>query len=146
MKHTLLVNPSELEDFADRMDSEGVIPELINLLVRTSVSDLTVCRIPYRDSIGLPGLDGLVETQSGYGAYVPKHTSMWEIGRGAGAQAKATIDYRKRTKATPDAERAVSTFVFVTPRSKDWCAFQRCRTGDPVMADSVGAKRRKPVS
>ena len=55
MKHTLLVTPSELEDFADRMDTAGIIPELINLLVRTSVSDLTVCRIPYRDSIGLPG-------------------------------------------------------------------------------------------
>ena len=120
MKHTLLINPSELEDFADRMDSEGVIPELINLLVRMSVPDLTVCRIPYRDSIGLPGLDGLVATETGYRDFVPKHTSMWEIGRGTGAQAKATSDYKKRTKATPPEERRTSTFVFVTPRSKDW--------------------------
>jgi hypothetical protein len=30
-------------------------------------------------------------------------------------------------------------------RSVFWCAFQPRRTVDPVMADSLGAKRRKPV-
>jgi hypothetical protein len=141
MKHTLLVTPSELEDFADRMDTAGIIPELINLLVRTSVSDLTVCRIPYRDSIGLPGLDGLVETESGYGAYVPKRTSLWEIGRGAGAQTKATKEYRKRTNGTPDAERAVSTFVFVTPRSKDWSVTKQRKWLAKRKSDGWGAIR-----
>jgi hypothetical protein len=120
MEHTKLVTPSELEDFADRRDSEPVIPELVASLVNLSVPDLTLCRIPYGDSIGLPGLDGMVQTESGFRQFVPKQTSYWEIGRGADAQGKATMEYRKRTRKTPPTERAKATFVFVTPRSKVW--------------------------
>ncbi|MEO5954138.1 MAG: hypothetical protein ABIR36_00375 [Nitrospiraceae bacterium] len=120
MEHTKVVTASELEDFSNRRDSEPVIPELVHLLVSLSVTDLTHCRIPYGDSIGLPGLDGLVETEAGFRQFVPKKTSFWEIGRSGNAQRKATEDYNKRTKATPQLERAGATFVFVTPRSRDW--------------------------
>jgi hypothetical protein len=120
MEHTKLVTPRELEDFADRRDSEPVLPELVASLVNLSVPDLTLCRIPYGDSIGLAGLDGMVQTESGFRQFVPKQTSYWEIGRGANAQGKATKEYKKRTRKTPPAERAKATFVFVTPRSEDW--------------------------
>lgn len=120
MEQTKLVTPSELEDFADRRDSESVIPELVASLVNLSVPDLTLCRIPYGDSIGLPGLDGMVQTEGGFRQFVPKQTSYWEISRGVNAQNKATENYTKRTDRTPVAERANATFVFVTPRSKDW--------------------------
>jgi hypothetical protein len=120
MEHTKLVSPGELEDFANRRDSEPVIPELISQLVRLSCPDLTLCRIPYDDAIGLPGLDGIVKTEGGFRQFVPKQTSFWEMGRNEGAQGKATADYRKRTEKTPVEERADTTFVFVTPRSKDW--------------------------
>jgi hypothetical protein len=120
MEHTKIVTASELEDFADRRDSEPVIPELVHLLVTLSVPDLTHCRIPYGDAIGLPGLDGLVQTEAGFRQFVPKKTSFWEIGRSENAQRKATEDYDKRTKEVPPAERAGATFVFVTPRSRDW--------------------------
>jgi hypothetical protein len=60
MEHTKLVTPSELEDFADRRDSEAVIPEVVALLVELSVPDLTLCRIPYGDSIGLADFDYLL--------------------------------------------------------------------------------------
>ncbi|TAJ08746.1 MAG: hypothetical protein EPO61_07495 [Nitrospirae bacterium] len=120
MEHTKVVTPSELEDFADQRDSEAVIPELVAHLVNLSVPDLSLRRIPYGDAIGLPGLDGLVSTEGGFREFVPKQTSYWEIGRGANAQGKATDDYTKRTQSTPQAERARATFVFVTPRSRDW--------------------------
>jgi hypothetical protein len=120
MEHTKIVTPGELEDYADRADSERVIPELISRLVNLSVPDLTLCRIPYGDAVGLPGLDGIIQTESGFRQFVPKQTSFWEMGRGERAQDKATIDYRKRTKKTPPEERANTTFVFVTPRSRDW--------------------------
>jgi hypothetical protein len=120
MEHSKLVTPSELEDFADRRDSEPVIPELVYLLINLSVPNLTLCRIPYGDAIGLPGLDGLVQTEAGFRQFVPKHASYWEIGRGEDAQRKATKEYKKRTHKMPIAERAKSTFVFVTPRSKTW--------------------------
>ena len=120
MEHTKVVTPSELEDFADRRDSEPVIPELVARLVNLSVPELTQCRIPYGDAIGLPGLDGLIRTEVGFRQFVPKTTSWWEIGRSENAQRKATEDYKKRTDKTPQAERANATFVFVTPRSRDW--------------------------
>jgi hypothetical protein len=120
MEHTKLVTPSELEDFAERRDSEPVIPELVALLVNLSVPDLTLCRMPYGNAIGLPGLDGMVQTEGGFRQFVPKQTSYWEIGRGEKAQKKASNDYKKRTDKTRPAERANATFVFVTPRSKDW--------------------------
>ena len=51
-----------------------------------------------------------------------KKTSYWEISRGTNAQNKATQNYTKRTKDEnlSVAERANATFVFVTPRSRDW--------------------------
>jgi hypothetical protein len=120
MEHTKIVTASELEDFSDRRDSEPVIPELVHLLVSLSAPDLTHCRIPYGDSIGLPGFDGLVQTEAGFRQFVPQKTSFWEIGRSGNAQSKATEDYKKRTDGTPQSERAETTFVFVTPRSRDW--------------------------
>jgi hypothetical protein len=120
MEHTKIVTPGELENYADRADSERVIPELISRLVSLSVPDLTLCRIPYGDEVGLPGLDGIIRTESGYRQFVPKQTSYWEMGRGERAQDKATEDYRKRTDRTPSDERASTAFVFVTPRSRDW--------------------------
>ena len=44
MEHTKIVTPSELEDFADRRDSEPVIPEIVVSLVNLSVPDLTLER------------------------------------------------------------------------------------------------------
>jgi len=120
MEHTKIVTPSELEDFAARRDSESVVPELVATLVKLSVPDLTLCRIPYGDSIGLPGLDGMLQTEGGFRQFVPKQTSYWEISCGEDAQGKATENYRKRTDETSVGERASVSFVFVTPRSKDW--------------------------
>jgi len=120
MEHTQIVTASELEEYALRRDSEAVIPELIWWLVTSSVPDITVCRIPYGDSINLPGLDGLVETESGFRQFVPKQRSFWETGRSRNPQTKATQDYHKRTTGMSVKERQAATFVFVTPHSKAW--------------------------
>jgi hypothetical protein len=120
MEHTKIVLPTELENFSDRRDAEPVIPELVAQLVNLSCGDLTACRIPYGDSIGLPGKDGIVESGAGFRQFVPAGLSYWEIGTGANARAKATSDYTKRTRRCPRADRANATFVFVTPRSIDW--------------------------
>lgn len=126
MEQPQLVTASELEDYARSRDSEATIPELVWWLVTSSVPDLTVCRIPYGDSIGLPGLDGLVETERGFRQFVPEKTSFWETGRGD-PQTKATNDYRKRKKNMSAAERKASTFVFVTARSRDWSLASQTR-------------------
>ena len=117
MDHTLIITTADLEAYANRRDSQGVIPELIYWLVKQSISQMSVCRIPYGDAVNQPGLDGLVETGEAFLEFVPKGISYWEIGTGRNPQQKATNDFRKRTKKLSDEERAKSAFIFVTPRS-----------------------------
>ncbi len=117
MEHTHIIQASDLDAYANRRDSQGVIPELVYWLVKQSVSNISVCRIPYGDAVNQPGLDGLVETDEFFLEFVPDGISYWEIGTGNNPQVKATKDFGKRTKDTPDDQRAESTFVFVTPRS-----------------------------
>lgn len=116
MEHTQVVTATELESYAATRDSESVIPELISMLVRESArDDLTICRIPYGDAINQPGWDGLVETEKGFGQFLPKKKTFWEIGTGASPQNKATKDFSKRTKNMPPNERQEASYVFLTP-------------------------------
>ena len=119
MKHPYIVQASDLSRYADTdtRDSQAVIPELVNRLVRQSVPNAANCRIPYGDAINQPGWDGIVECKDGYLSFVPSGKSYWEIGTGADPQKKATEDFEKRTKEFNDVERENATFVFVTPRS-----------------------------
>lgn len=120
MEHTHIVTASQLEEYAQRRDSEAVIPEMVWWLVTSSAPDLTVCRIPYGDSINLPGYDGLVESENGYRHFVPQHRSYWEIGRSRKPQTKATQDYKKRIEEISTTERGTASYIFVTPHSKAW--------------------------
>ena len=136
MDHTHIIRATDLEDYANTRESEAVIPELINRLVKASAPNLTECRIPYGDTVNQSGWDGLVQTGEPFYEFVPEGDSYWEIGTGADPQKKATDDFRKRTptfsdanpqkKATDgftplsDADRAKATFVFVTPRFRGW--------------------------
>ena len=116
MNHTQIVTAAQLENYADTRDSEAVIPELLYMLVN-ACPGLSMCRIPYGDKVNQPGLDGRVEIENGFNQFVPKKSSVWEIGTGRDPQDKATSDFRKRTDATSAEERAATVFVFVTPRS-----------------------------
>jgi len=117
MDHTHIVQAGDLERYADTRDSQSVIPELIYWLVKQSVSNVSVCRIPYGDAVNQPGWDGLVETKEAFLEFVPEGGSYWEIGTGSKPQDKATTDFKKRTDAISDTDRAKASFVFVTPRS-----------------------------
>lgn len=132
MEHTHIVTATDLENYADTRESEGVIPEFVSLLIKESVPDLTLCRIPYGDSVGQPGWDGMVETVNGSRQYVPAGKSVWEIGTGAKPQKKATDDFRGRLTDTPETERKKIAYVVVTPHSAKWPQpkqekWRRCR-------------------
>jgi hypothetical protein len=117
MEHTQIVTAAELENYANTIESEAVVPELIWMLVKESSIDLTTCRIPYGDAVNQPGWDGLVETQTGFRQFVPQGKSFWEIGTGGDPQGKATSDFKKRTRNTRPEDRKDATYVFVTPRA-----------------------------
>lgn len=111
---------TSLNTYSDSRESEAVIPELIYLLVKQSIPDGSICRIPYGNNIRLPGADGLVESASAFLEFIPQGKSYWEIGVGDPGP-KATSDYKKRSldekTRLSKAIRAESTFVFVTPRN-----------------------------
>ena len=119
MDHTHIIHDFHLEQYADTRESQEVIPELIYLLVKQSVSDPSICRIPYGESVNQPGLDGIVYAEEAFREFVPEGQSYWEIGAGANPQEKATEEFRKRTRDLDDAgiDRSKASFVFVTPRS-----------------------------
>lgn len=119
MKYTSIITPNDLARYADTRESEGVIPELIYLLIKQSAPDIRECRIPYGDAVNQPGMDGLVDCETGFFEFVPAGKSYWEIGTGKDPQEKASSDFQKRTDELSDEERAYSTFVFATPRSAE---------------------------
>lgn len=119
MKHTSIVTPNDLARYADTRESEGVIPELICRLIRQSAANISECRIPYGDAVNQPGMDGIVDCETGFFEFVPAGKSYWEIGTGKDPQEKVSSDFQKRTDELSDEERANSTFVFATPRSAE---------------------------
>lgn len=119
MKHTSIVTPNDLARYADTRESQGIIPELIYLLIKQSAPDIKECRIPYGDAVNQSGMDGLVYCETGFLEFVPAGKSYWEIGTGKDPQEKASSDFQKRTDELSDEERADSTFVSATPRSAE---------------------------
>ena len=120
MDHTHIVQASDLERYADTRDSEAVIPELLYLLVRQSVSNASVCKIPYGKTVNLPGWDGIVEAETLFPEFVPEGRSYWEVGTGVNPNEKATAEFKKRTSSLPVDDRGKASFVFVTPRFRGW--------------------------
>lgn len=63
----------------------------------------------------LAGFDGIVESTEPH-PYIPRGTSVWEMGVNADRKAKADSDYTTRTTNPLTVTPANTTFVFVTPR------------------------------
>lgn len=127
MECTKIITAEDLSRYANSYISRGVIPELVYHLVRQSISEGDVCRIPYGDSINQQGLDGVVECTYNDLSFVPEGCSYWEIGTGVGSKKKATDDLIKRTGQVAESVRRNTSFVFVTPRSsgkwgEEWLA------------------------
>ena len=110
MECTKIITAEDLSRYANSYISRGVIPELVYHLVRQSISEGDVCRIPYGDSINQQGLDGAVECTYNDLSFVPEGRSYWEIGTGADPKGKATKDLIKRTEQVQES-------VDLTPKS-----------------------------
>lgn len=114
-----MINENQLHHWvrSNEREAQGILADLVGRLVAVSVPNPDDMRFPSADSVGQRGEDGYLVTEIGFPPYVPKGKSFWEFGSGSDPGAKATEDYKNRTKATAEAERKQSTFVFVTPVS-----------------------------
>jgi hypothetical protein len=117
MQHVQLVTEEKLHQYADFAESRGIIPELIFRLIAASVQNPRELRLPVGGSTGQRGWDGVLLSPVAFGPYVPEGQSFWEIGTGADPKAKANDDLANRSEKTEPEQQALSTFVFVTPRS-----------------------------
>lgn len=143
MSPTAVVDENQLDQWvrgnAER--AKGTIVELVHYLVSVSCPRPDERRFPLGDSINQPGPDGLLLTETGFNPFVPDGQSMWEIGTGINARAKATRDYQELTASVPADVRAVTTFVFCTPLSgrREWAnTWKKDQQGS-----WRGARRRK---
>lgn len=118
-----LITALDLHRWADKKESEGLIPELLRRLIHSSMSGILRLSMPCGDSISLPGFDGVLETSCS-SAFVSSGTSVFEIGTNREVKRKADKDIQTRNGEVPDNEKEDLNFVFVTPRkwanAKNW--------------------------
>jgi hypothetical protein len=114
-----LITATELEAWSGTRHAQAHLPTLVRRLVMATVVPSSV-RFPAAEGVSAPGFDGVVEVDGSASPFVPAGRSVWELGTGAsrgGPSSKAEDDYSKRTRQTPDEERARTTFMFVTSRA-----------------------------
>lgn len=118
-----LITALDLQKWADKKESEVLMPELVRRLVHSSLDSIIRLTMPSGDSVSLPGFDGVLETACSC-AFVSRGTSVFEIGTNSKVKNKADKDFEKRDNETHDAEKQKLNYVFVTPRkwanAKKW--------------------------
>ena len=128
---------------SERIDARTAFADLIQQLVRASVSDATAFRFPAADNAQMPGWDGrLIASVKGlYAAYVPNGESVWEWGVDRNYRSKAEHDWEARkNNSGAGVTPANNTYVFVTPHrwadKADWIA-DKLEQGSPWKDISV---------
>lgn len=111
----MIPTATEITAWANKRDSQGLMPILLRRLIHGSVSSIRFISFPGGDSVQIGGFDGTLDVEQG-NAWVPKGKSIWETGCDKAVKRKADGDYKKRTTKASAKERKNHTFVFVTPR------------------------------
>ena len=122
---------TDLEAWAQRMDSRSLLPELIRRLIHGTIplSDIGLIDFPSGEGVGKHGVDGRVIVREGH-AFVPPGASVWEMGVSKDFKGKANRDYEaRRDDPGPGIDPKQTTFVFVTPRRwynhEEWATEKR---------------------
>jgi addiction module HigA family antidote len=113
----LTIKARQIEDWAEtQIDSRSHLPVLLRKLVHSTSNDLRRVDFPGYDNAQRKGSDGFVEAGAAT-PWVPAGNSYWEFGTDQTPAAKAESDYTARLTSIDSSERAISTFIFVTPRN-----------------------------
>jgi len=125
---SLFVDGTDLNLWANRRDSQAILPQLIRRLVHATMESVTRIGFPAGEGVSIGGWDGIVSV-SDENAFVPTGTSVWEMGTNRDIKGKADNDYEKRLQNTLGIDPAVTTYVFVTPRrwggKENWVALRQ---------------------
>lgn len=113
----LTISARQIQGWANQLDARAHLPVLLRVLVHSTCSELNRVDFPGYDNAQRKGPDGIVEAGDAT-PWIPKGKSYWELSVEKQPKTKADKDYTVRLTSMEAAERAKSTFVFVTPR--DW--------------------------
>lgn len=112
----LTITARDIHGWADRVDARQLLPVLLRRLIHSTGRELRQVDFPGYDNAERHGNDGTVEAGAAT-PWIPQGKSCWEFGTSQNPAVKAESDYIARLESLPAAERAASTFVFVTPRN-----------------------------
>jgi excisionase family DNA binding protein len=108
-----LVTATQLHQWADSRDAQGMFPELIRRLL-ASTPGVTGLSLRSGDGISVAGWDGRAHAHGA--AFVPDGELRFELGVGRDAKRKADADFEKRAQDSLGDEAKEIVFVFLTPR------------------------------
>lgn len=113
----LTIKARQIEEWADsQIEARSHLPVLLRKLVHSTGDALRQVDFPGYDNAQRKGADGFVQAGAAT-PWVPEGRSYWEFGTDQNPATKARDDYAARLKSVDADERAVSSFVFVTPRN-----------------------------
>ena len=111
----LMIKALQIEAWANTTQARHLLPVLLRKLIHSTGEDLVSVDFPGYDNAQRRGWDGWVEANAAT-PWIPQGASGWEFGVSRDALRKAEDDYANRLRI-PHTERALCTFVFVTPRN-----------------------------
>ncbi|MDK8193238.1 hypothetical protein QP794_24425 [Paenibacillus sp. UMB7766-LJ446] len=115
MNSRLLVDATDLVQWADRRDSQSVLPQLIRSLILSSSDHIEKISFAAGEGVSLGGWDGVTIAEES-DSFVPKGTTVWEMGVNRSVKGKADDDYEKRSQNPLYMIPAQTTYIFITPR------------------------------
>jgi len=111
----MLVDATDLDQWANRRDAQGTLPKLIRRLVMETAPGVQQVSFRADEGVQLSGWDGVVVSKQDH-AFVPAGISGWEISVNKDVEQKANEDYKKRTENPSGMDPKDATFIFVTLR------------------------------
>ena len=97
MPNPMLIDATDLNQWAERREAQGKLPLLVRRLVRATVTGLTRLEFAADEGVQLGGWDGISVADVG-NAFVPSGTAGWELGVKSGVKGKADEDFEKRSE------------------------------------------------
>lgn len=125
------VTAQDLQSWADRLDCQSALPELVRRLIHATCERPDRVAFPSGESVQTGGWDGIVSTPTAT-QYVPDGWSGWELSKRGDIKTKADEDYDKRTTNPESLDRDKTVFIFITPRrwnAKEAWAKKKAATG-----------------
>ena len=114
----LTIKAAQIDAWAEQdEEARNRLPVLVRRLIHSTGRDLHGVDFPGYGDVGRSGWDGKVKAGAAI-SWIPAGVSGWEVSTRKDTKRKADEDFRKRL-AFPEAERAETTFVFVSSRNWD---------------------------